>query len=82
MSREDHLIEQLDRLLAPSTLDGTEGHAVLEELAATVRTADGDPLRIASALLNAKLRQRALLEGLVPRDAVNDAACAIAERDK
>jgi hypothetical protein len=76
--REDYLIDQLDRLLAPSTLDGGEGHALLEELVATVR--DADPVRIRSALLDAKLRLRALIAGLVPREAVNNAVCTIMEK--
>jgi hypothetical protein len=78
--REEYLLDQLDRLLAPSTLDGTEGHALLEELVAVVRDANGDPVRIRSALLDANLRLRALIAGLVPREAINNAICTIMEK--
>ena len=77
--RHDYLIAKLDRLLALHTLDGTEGHALLEELVATVSGAKGDLVRLRSALLDAKLRLRALTEGTVPRETVNNAVCAIAE---
>jgi hypothetical protein len=68
---EDYLIDHLDRLLLPSTLDGTEAHAILEELADAVRDAHGDPIRIRSALLDAGLRLRTLIKDLVPREAVD-----------
>jgi hypothetical protein len=77
---EDYLIHQLDRLLALSTLDGTEGHALLEELAAAICDAKGDAVRIHTALLDAKLRLRALIADLVPREAVNNAVCTIVEK--
>ena len=79
MTQADYLIIQLDRRLALHTLDGTEGHALLEEFVATVRDANGDPVRIRSALLDAKLRLRALITDTVPREAVNDAVCNTVE---
>ena len=78
--REDYLIAELGRLLASRTLDGTEGHASLEELTIAVRDANGDAVRIRSALLDAKLHLPALLTGLVPREAVDNAVCTIAEK--
>jgi hypothetical protein len=75
--REEYLVDQLDRLLAPSTLDGTEGHSALEQLAIAVRDADGDPVRIATALRIAKQFLRDLMAESVPRQAVNDAVCTL-----
>ena len=77
--REDYLIDQLDRSLALDTLDGTEGYAVLEEFANAVGGPNGDPVRVYSALGHAKRRLSALMVGLVPREAVNDAVCSIME---
>jgi hypothetical protein len=60
---------RLQQALASCITDGTEGHAILEELAAAVRDANGDPVRFRNALLDAKTRQRALNFGHVHVDA-------------
>jgi hypothetical protein len=69
----EDLIWRVRQALAPSTTDGTESHAILEGLATEVRDAAGNPVRIRSALLDAKVRARARLKDLVPVDAVIDA---------
>jgi hypothetical protein len=69
----DDLIFRLRAELAPHTTDGTEAHAIIDELAAAVRDAAGNPVRIRSAAFDAKVRARALLKDLVPIGAAIDA---------
>jgi hypothetical protein len=74
---EDHLVAELNRLLAPSVRDGTEGHAILEDLASAIDAAKGGPVRIRTALLDAKKRMRALLVDTVPIEPVRAAVCSL-----
>jgi hypothetical protein len=64
---------RLHKLLEPHVLDGTELHQIVEDLVAAVRAAKDDPVRIASARLDAKTRIRAVLAGCVHRDAAINA---------
>ena len=73
------LMFRLHRALAPHLMDGSEGHAIIEELVKMVIEADGDIVRIRSAALDAKTRVRALIVDHVSVDAAINAVANVIE---
>jgi len=60
----------IHRALSSLTLDGTEGHRIIDELIQAVVEARGDFVRISSARSDARLRIKVLLKDLVSVEAV------------
>jgi hypothetical protein len=66
----DDLTFRLRQQLAGVICDGTEAHAIIDDLVDAVRDAHNDPVRIAAARLDAKTRIRFLIAECVHIDAI------------
>jgi hypothetical protein len=66
----EDLAFRLRQQLAGVIFDGTEAHAIIDDLVDAVRDAHGDPVRIAAARLDAKTRIRFLIAECVQFEAI------------
>jgi len=79
MTDIDSLAYRLRRVLALDIADGTEAHDIVDDLVAAVCDARNDPIRIASARTDAKVRLRALTVDRVPVEGAIDAVVRLHE---
>jgi hypothetical protein len=68
----EDLMFRLHQRLAGVIFDGTEAHGIIDDLVDAVRNAHDDPVRIATARLDAKTRIRFLIAECVHIDAITN----------